>query len=517
MNTLNDFIVEYISERPPVHVASTVISSLLAIFLIGKLLSFSQAFMYRSRVLKAVPTAPDGNWIVGHVIPMVTCVNRGMGAWDQISYWVTKAQDKTKLIKFRILDTHAVAFSDPVGLKRVFQTHYKIYEKDLKLSYHPFLPILGTGLVTSDGDLWQKQRTLMGPALRVDVLDDIITIAKDSVDRLCAKLRPLQGSGRAVDMNEEFRLLTLQVIGEAVLSMAPEECDKIFPKLYLPVMEEANLRVLRPYRQYIPTPDWFKFRSRMSQLNSFLINFFRERWQSRKQGVQRPRKDILDRIMDSIEASGAKWDSSLERQLCYEVKTFLLAGHETSAAMLTWSLFELSLCEEHMQKVRSEAELTFGSAEAEPSRRNVDAMSYTLSVLKEALRKYSVVPVVTRTLAKDDELLGHKVPAGTMVACVLQGTHNMYEDPDQFRPDRFMPGGEYEQFDDAIKAYMFVPFIQGPRNCLGQHLAMLEARVVLSLLCKRFRWKTVHGSAQGIRHPTVIPVGPLEGMPMVLE
>lgn len=87
-------------------------------------------------------------------------------------------------------------------------------------------------------------------------------------------------------------------------------------------------------------------------------------------------------------------------------------------------------------------------------------MTYTLSVLKEALRKYSVVPVVTRVCAQDDELLGHKIPKGTMVACSLKGTHHMYKDPLVFRPERFMPNGEYDQFDDAIRAYMFLPFIQ---------------------------------------------------------
>ena len=95
-------------------------------------------------------------------------------------------------------------------------------------SYRPFLPILGTGLVTADGDLWQKQRTLMGPALRIEVLDDIIVIAKNSVDRLCAKLERYRGTGEPVEINEEIRLLKLQAIGEAVLSMAPEECDKVW-------------------------------------------------------------------------------------------------------------------------------------------------------------------------------------------------------------------------------------------------------------------------------------------------
>lgn len=211
----------------------------------------------------------------------------------------------------------------------------------------------------------------------------------------------------------------------------------MFPQLYLPVMTEANARVLRPHRKYLPTPEWFRFRSRMAQLNAYLISMFRRRWQARNDGTYKPlngRKDILDRIMDAIAESGeprkrgpstclhvycstsvqlpavtavlrprmrhtlaiskphlpfslsshgcgplqpasvmctcggaaraqpslrtgtctrplpsppspyagTKWDTALETQLCYEVKTFLLAGHETSAAMLTWSTFELS-------------------------------------------------------------------------------------------------------------------------------------------------------------------------------
>lgn len=472
-------------------------------------------FARRAMVLSKVPLAPGSNLLLGHVIPMTSCVNRGIGAWDQIVQWVQDSE--SKLVRFRILGTHCVAFADPMGLKRVFQTGYKIYQKDLALSYHPFMPILGSGLVTADGDLWQKQRSLMGPALRIDVLDDIIAIAHKAVDRLSAKLEAFRGSGQPVDVNEETRLLTLQVIGEAVLSMDPEECDKVFPSLYLPVMEEANVRVLRPYRQYLPTPAWFEFRSRMAKLNKFLVNFFRERWNSRGKKSTRPRKDILDRILDSIEESGATWNEALEMQLCYEVKTFLLAGHETSAAMLTWSIFELSQNPECLKATVTEAERVFGDEEGEPSRREVDSMTYTLSVLKEALRKYSVVPTVTRVLAKDDELLGYKVPAGTMIACMLQGTHALWESPQTFSPDRFMPGGEFENFDDAIRQYMFVPFIQGPRNCLGQHLALLEARVVLALLVKRFKWTPEDPVKQALKSPTVVPVGPVDGMNMFIE
>jgi len=98
----------------------------------------------------------------------------------------------------------------------------------------------------------------------------------------------------------------------------------------------------------------------------------------------------------------------------------------------------------------------------------------------------------------------------------LQATHNLYKAPTEFKPERFLPGGEYDAFDESIRPYMFVPFIQGPRNCLGQHLALLEARVVLAALTQRFKFTAVRADA-GQRHPTIIPVASVGGMLMRID
>jgi cytochrome P450 len=92
----------------------------------------------------------------------------------------------------------------------------------------------------------------------------------------------------------------------------------------------------------------------------------------------------------------------------------------------------------------------------------------------------------------------------------------MYKEPKVFRPERFMPDGEFDQFDDEIRTFMFVPFIAGPRNCLGQHLALLEARVVLSALVKNFKFRNAT-DVPPLRSPTVIPVAPVGGMNFYLE
>lgn len=401
------------------------------------------------------------------------------------------------------------------------QTRYKAYDKDLDFSYKPFLPILGSGLVTANGDHWQGQRLLMAPALRVDMLDAILPIARRATDRLAAKLEPLRGTGQVVDIEEEFRLLTLQVIGEAILSLGPEECDKVFPQLYLPVMEESNRRVLEPWRYLYPLTVW-RYNANVRALNGYIARIIRARRAERAAeaagGAPAPReRDILDRILQAVEERGQKWGPALETQLCYEIKTFLLAGHETSAAMLTWSTYELGQAPAALAAVREEAQAAFGAAgAAPPAREAVDGMQWTLACLKESLRKYSVVPVVTRNLNTADELCGYSLPAGAWVICHLQRVHHLYKDPLRWLPARFMPGGEYDQFDPDIRPYMFVPFIQGPRNCLGQYFALLEARVVLGLLCQRFTFAPLDAARQGQTHPQVIPIGPVNGMKMVI-
>jgi hypothetical protein len=161
------------------------VAAFAAVVLLAQLIKAVASFVRINTAMQAFPWAPGGNAILGHVIPLLKAPNSGMGAWDLMESW---AKAEGPLVRFRVLGTQGVIVSDPIMLKRIFQTRFKIYAKDLTMSYHPFMPILGTGLVTADGDLWQKQRMLMGPALRIDILDDIVGIAQRCADRLADKL-----------------------------------------------------------------------------------------------------------------------------------------------------------------------------------------------------------------------------------------------------------------------------------------------------------------------------------------
>lgn len=124
---------------------------------------------------------------------------------------------------------------------------------------------------------------------------------------------------------------------------------------------------------------------------------------------------------------------------------------------------------------------------------------------QEALRKYSVVPIVTRETTRDVSLGPQKeylVPKGTRMMILIQGVHHrrdLWPEPLAFQPDRFL---------EQPRPFHFLPFIDGPRNCLGQHLALLEAKVVLATLCQRFTFAAAGGEAAGKKHPSMVPVIP---------
>lgn len=142
--------------------------------------------------------------------------------------------------------------------------------------------------MSSEGALWLKQRKLVSNAFRLEILDDIIGVSARAVERLvcsaaasptcspthwppqCAKLERAAAAGKPVELAEELRMLTLQVIGEAILSLSPEESDRVFPHLYLPIMEEGNRRSLEPWRSYLPTPAWFRQRRNVRKLNAYI-------------------------------------------------------------------------------------------------------------------------------------------------------------------------------------------------------------------------------------------------------
>lgn len=482
------------------------VAALIAIFYLKKLFARSDN----------IPSVQGGIPFFGHVHTML----KGT-PWGTMADWML---DYGGIYKFRLFGTDAIAISDPKLLTVVLNSKMSVFKKDLAWTYKPFLVILGNGLVTADGLNWRRQRLLLAHHLRADILSKIPPMAWRAVNRLCVKLDKAQKENRTVEMAEEFRHLTLQVIAEAVLSLSPDESDQTFAHMYLPIVEEGNKRTWHPERMYLPTPAWFKFRKDVATLNNYVTKLIEKRWEVRcaEAAAAQPTsrvQDVLDEIMGAIKPEDWGWDVIC--QIRDEIKTFILAGHETSASMLAWALYELSLQsgEKMRNTVRLEAKAAYKGLFSETKAHGVEYgdepvsqdaavenLKLTECCLRESLRLYSVVPSVTRTCSEDLTLGGkYHISKGSTIMINIQGVHHSPEYWDE--PKKYMP----ERFLKPVKPYTFLPFAEGPRQCLGQFLSLLESKIVLSMLLHKFNFEVVNTEDAGLTHPYMVPIIPKTG------
>ena len=323
----------------------------------------------------------------------------------------------------------------------------------------------------------------------------------------------------------DCRHLTLQVIAEAILSLPPEESDSTFAHMYLPIVTEGNLRTWSPQRMLIPSPAMFKFEKDVMKLNDYVTSLIVNRWnlrleESKQQGALERETDVLDKILGAVEPS--EWGTSTIKQIRDEIKTFILAGHETSASMLAWSLYELSLenNQHYREKVLENARNAYSSSSIDidriieniPSNQKLNNdLLHTERCLKESLRKYSVVPTVVRVASEDVKLKEHFIPKGTSIMVCMQGVHHnekYWPNPLEYNPSRF---------EKPAAPYTFLPFVEGPRMCLGQFLSLLESKIVLSCLISKYKFTVVNHDDAGLKHPFMVPITPKTGHYMRVE
>lgn len=282
--------------------------------------------------------------------------------WDSMLQW---HKQYGEIFTFTLMGRTMVSLSNPSHLKLALQSKISSVKKDVGFTYQPFLVILGKGIVTSEDKDWMRQRLKMSTALRITVLDIIPLVTLHAVQRLMKTYDRAAETGEPVELTESLRQLTLQVISNTFLSISFDESDSTFAKLYLPIVDECNTRVWHPYRAAcFFLPFWWKHLYRVRQLNTYVSDLIQNRWKAR-QATGLRKDDILDLVLDAYEKeSPAHRGVTIPRtavcQIRDEFKTFMLAGHETSASMMTWALYELMANQSLMKEVTVESESVFG-------------------------------------------------------------------------------------------------------------------------------------------------------------
>lgn len=366
------------------------------------------------------------------------------------------------------------------------------YRKD-NTFYRATRELFGNGLVTSQDETWLRQRRFIQPLFTPKSVDGYTTVMAEEADRVATQWR--QHPDRVIDLRAEMTQLTLGIatrilFGEDATRMVPILKDA-FPVLGRAVLTRGISPVPIPLNW--PTPANRRIARAEDRIHTVCAEIIAHR-----RTAATPGTDLIGRLVEARDDHG---DALSDIEIRDQVKVFLLAGHDTTATALTFALHLLGRNPDAQQQVREEVERTL--TDAPPTAADIRALTYTTMVLKETTRLYPSAPYIARNTVEDSDVCGYWIPAGadvTIAPWVIHHRGDLWPDPFRFDPERFAPDHEKDHHKLA-----WLPFGHGPRGCIGQRFAMLEAAVTLAILAREFEFDTPPGevalTADLLLHP----------------
>ncbi len=341
--------------------------------------------------------------------------------------------------------------------------------------------IAGEGLLTSDGALWKQQRKLMQPAFRHDRLG----IYADIMVRHATRMAESFVDGEIRDIGAEMGKLTLAIVVRSLFGedLPPEACD--IGDSLMAILDAVNQRMNMPLQvpSWFPTKRNLRERKALARVDEMLRILVRTRRQSDQTYSDQTYSDQTHHDLLSVLLAAVDADSGVsmsDQQLRDEMMTLFGAGQETTANALTWTWYLLARHPEVEARLVEELRRVLRGRDPAPG--DLASLPYTEMVVRESMRLYPPAPAFARQVIEDVVIGGYEVPKGSMIMVSTYALHRdgwFFPDPDRFNPDRFAPGWE-----ERIPRYAYLPFGAGPRVCIGNGFAMMEARLILSTIAQ---------------------------------
>lgn len=395
------------------------------------------------------------------------------------------------LIRHVMLDNAANYQRDPVG-KRMLE------------------PGLGQGLLTSEGAEWKRQRRMMAPIFQPRRLADFAAIMTDCAERLAAKLAALPPTC-TVDMAEQMMLLTLDIIARTMfgsddgtdVSAVGAAMDRYQATV------RPNIPDLLGLPRWVPRPDAREGQRALAAMDAIINGLIQRRRAHVAQNGAEAGSDLLGLL---LAARDDETDAALgDREVRDQMATFFLAGHETTATALAWTWYLLSHAPDVEAKLHAELNAVLGGRAATYT--DYDKLVYTRMVLEETMRLYPPAHTTARQANAADRFGNIAIPAGAMVIVspYIMQRHRLYwRNPDAFDPENFAPEKAAQR-----RRYTYLPFGAGPRICIGQGFAMIEAVLILATLAQKLRVRLQPGAK--VTPVAKITLRPSPGLPMTIE
>lgn len=393
------------------------------------------------------------------------------------------ARDYGDIASVRICNLPLYLIGHPDGVRHVLQDNQANYVKAVR--YKALARIFGEGLITSEGAHWQKQRRLIQPAFHRLRLEQFARLVTDKTLQMVERWSSWEECQAVVDVSSEMMRLALQIVGQSFLSLDVTPHAAAING-YTTILNERLGNGLAAFLPWLPTLGNLRFRRAAVSLRAMILEIVSER----RHHAGR-HNDLLSLLLDSLDddADETVSDAELRDQLV----TLMIAGHETTANVLSWTWYLLAQNPEAEQQLHHELDVVLDGKQ--PTFADLGRLHYTLMVINEAMRLYPPVWCLRRHAIEDDEIMGYYVPKGHNVLVSQWLVHRnpiFWSNPRAFRPERFAANGK-----ETIPRYAFFPFGGGPRTCIASQFALTEAQLILACIAQRFRLRIVNS------HPVV--------------
>lgn len=382
--------------------------------------------------------------------------------------------------------------NEPDLVKEVLITHNSKFRKGRGLER--LRPFLGNGLLTSEGEFHQRQRRIIQPVFHHKSLKTYAGIMINRASHLASKWSDQQ----EVDVTAEMAGLTLMIVGEALFGANVEAETRKVGELMTAMMTSFPLLMspLAPLFALFGHPKMRRATQARGEVRHLVFKMIEGRNRSSLPqsgaaacGLPRTsqREDLLTLLFSAQDSeTGARMSDD---QLQDEVMTILLAGHETTANALDWTLYLLARHGAEAEKVREELWQALGTAP--PTVEDLERLPVLDRVVRESLRLYPPAWAIGRRAVEDHELGNVRIRRRSLVVLSPWAMHRskrFFLDPEEFKPDRWTP-----EFRASLPKFAFFPFGGGPRQCIGEGFAWLELMVVLALFLRDWRFELLPG------------------------
>ena len=433
-----------------------------------------------------------------------------IGAKNLLAIWEDKAFDY-QLMTLRLPGRKLFICNSPDTVRHAFVAHHDAFEAKSPQMRRALRPLLGDGLLISDGAVWRSRRPLVASIVHASRMAEFAPVMAETIGELRDRWAALP-DGAQIDALDEMATCTAEVICRTIFgrTLGREHARQIVDS-FTDYQDRAGRKMLL---SLIGLPDWIPLpgdaaaRRSVAQILGVLDEIIAS-YRARQAGHEGEAALIGHLIAARCETTGEPLSPEVIRN---EAAVIFMAGHETTASTIAWVWYLLSQAPEVAAKLHEELDRVL--AGRAPGLADLPRLSYLRAVIDETLRLYPPIPFLAREAVKDDTVRRRRARAGSLIVAVpwlLHRHRQLWDDPDSFRPERFLPDAPRKP-----PRYGYIPFSAGPRVCPGLAFGITEAMLCVAILAQRFTLRMRPGArTEAVCRLTLRPGG--DGLPMTVH